>query len=307
MSIICVGDIHAKNKEPYRSSINNFFKDLLDNYKDETIIFLGDLFDSSSPHKEIESEIISHLKKLYKVFILTGNHDYSKRMGNSLDPLDEFENISIIKEVTELNIEDMKCLFLPFKYTDMKEEYEELEGFYDLIFTHITPPECAFGDEGINLKLKCRYFVHGHTHIQKDFKTKDSIHHVLGVPIATRHGEDKQDFRMMEITDKNKYRFIHVEKYFEYEEVIFGNDPKSRNNILNIVDAPDIKSVFDRYKDYYIREEGIKIKNENNTDGDENKFEIDFNSIKQLYIDYCNDNNISRSIITKGLKYMDNI
>ena len=39
MSLIIVGDIHAKSKEPYRTAIKSFFGWLLENYKDEEIVF----------------------------------------------------------------------------------------------------------------------------------------------------------------------------------------------------------------------------------------------------------------------------
>jgi len=159
--MIIVGDLHAKYEEPFRSSINSFLEWLLSNYKDYTLIFLGDLYDSSSPHNDVRDEVASCIKQFKEVHIFDGNHDYYRIKGSAIKPLRQHDNIHIYNKVTEVKIEGHSCLMLPFKYSGMKEEYEALEGTYDYIFTHITPKECAIGDEGIDLKLNGVY-IHGH-------------------------------------------------------------------------------------------------------------------------------------------------
>jgi len=168
--IIIVGDLHVKNREPFLSSICKTFEWIRDEFgSDITLIQLGDLFDTSSPHHDIEFKIIEKLLQFRQVFILTGNHDYSKIKGNSLLPLMHHRTITVLEEATEVILEGNKYLLLPYLYSNMKEKYEILQGKYDYICTHVTPCECAFGDEGIDLHPEGIY-VHGHTHIATDFR-----------------------------------------------------------------------------------------------------------------------------------------
>ncbi|HQJ76406.1 MAG TPA: metallophosphoesterase [Bacteroidota bacterium] len=301
--IIVIGDIHAKSKEPFRSSILKFFDWIKNTYStDVTLIQLGDLFDTSSPHNEVEFEIIEKIKKFKQVFLITGNHDTSKRQGNTLLPIAHHSNITVLYDLCEKEIENMKCLFLPYLYSDMKEKYEALEGKYDYIFTHITPLECAFGDEGIDLKLNGVY-IHGHIHIQQDFFDKyNNQHYVLGVPIPTRHGEQDQKFRIMLIENK-KSQMVEVPQYFTYETVKYGDEPKDPRNILNIIDAPSVQSVFEKYEKYYIREEGIQLLQLTNSETSE-KEEFGDKSLKERFITFANENNIDDNLKNVCLNFL---
>lgn len=304
MNTIVVGDLHAKNKEPYRDAVNNFFRYLLDNHIRDGVstIFLGDLFDSSSPHNEVREEIANHLSKFNDVIILQGNHDYSRRMGSALEPLTVLPNVTVIDEVIEID----NCLYLPYKY-DMSE-YENLTGEYDYIFTHITPPECAFADEGIKLNLKGIY-IHGHTHIQTTFTSTDlQCHNVIGVPIPTRHLEEKQKHRVFKIKHHDIVGIpmeVFVPQTFTFETIEFGEEPIDKNNIINIINAPSYKDVYERYKDFYIRESGIELSKI------DNDVKVDLNdniTIQDKFMKFAQENNITNQEITSlALHYLEYI
>lgn len=300
--MIIIGDVHAKNLEPFRTGINKFFDWLIESYKEETLIFLGDLFDMSSPHNKIKKEITKHLINFKQVYIITGNHDTSRKKGNVLLPLELHSNINIIEDVTEVNIEGLDCLFLPYRYGDIKEEYESLKGNYDYVFTHITPLECAFGGEGIQLNLDGIY-IHGHTHIPSQFiDTNGRQHHILGVPLPTRHGEHNHRPNIFEIVD-GKINYIEVLKYFTYEDVEYGKEPSSKNNIINVLNAPSIQSVYDNYKDYYIRKAGVKLE-ESSYNFTEEIIDFSKGDIKDKFKLYAKDNNLSKEVVDCVFNYL---
>ena len=109
---VVISDLHVKNKEPHLSSIKSFLNDLVVKYPNEDIIQLGDLWDSSSPFSENESDIISILKKFKKLHVLSGNHDQSRRSGNALLHLNHHDNIVVYDKMAEVEIEGYKCLML---------------------------------------------------------------------------------------------------------------------------------------------------------------------------------------------------
>ena len=69
--MIIIGDLHFKNKEPFKSSLFSFLDWIYENYKDETIIQLGDLFDTSSPHNEIEEQVLQKLIRYLSYVLCT--------------------------------------------------------------------------------------------------------------------------------------------------------------------------------------------------------------------------------------------
>lgn len=301
--MIVVGDIHAKRKEPFLSSILSLFDWLYEGYSNQTIILLGDLFDTSSPHNLVEKYVLEKLVMFKEVYIITGNHDFSKRQGNTLLPFGVHDKIKVITEPTHKIINGLSCLFLPYSYGDVMKGYEELKGRHDYIFTHVTPKQCAFGDEGLNLQLTGTY-VHGHTHMQEDFiDDYGNTHHVLGVSIPTRHLEHKQDCRMMNIEDSQTYKFIPTPFYFTYETINYGEEPQFPNSILNIKKAPSLSAVYEKYGKYFIREQGTEIV------FDEVQSEVAFevNSLTDSFTKFATNYNMDEGLTKTCLKYLSEV
>ena len=210
------------------------------------------------------------LNKIDKTYILNDNHANSKNKGSSIIAFD-FEDVYSYLDFEEVDIEGIKCLMLPFNYDYRK--YSELEGRYDFIFTHITPVECQFANEGLLFPKLKGTFIHGHTHLPMEFVDKyNNKHIVLGVPLPTRHLE-AFDHKIIEIKNK-EIHYINVPFYFKYETIEYGTIPENKNNIYNIINAPSKKLALEKYKDYYIRNHGIKLlRNEFNHETLKDEFE----------------------------------
>jgi len=256
--MIIISDLHLKyQKEPYSKSQREFLQWLEDSYSNEQIIFLGDVFDTR-PHWTVFKMFKDFLERRgNKTYILNGNHDLSKAKGSSVLSLQ-----TSFLDVEERIIEGYNCLMLPYKYD--YREYENLEGEYNFIFTHITPVQAQFANEGIAFPKLKGTFIHGHTHTKLDFiDDYGNQHYIVGVPLPTRHLEDFEH-RIIKIKD-GKINFIQPPFYFNYETIKYGEEPKDKNNILNIVDAPSRKVALEKYKEYYIRKAGIQVLRTDNT------------------------------------------
>ena len=302
MSII-ISDLHAKTTEPYRTAVLTFLDWVYKEYPNEIIIQLGDIFDSSSTHHFLEDQIIKKLLRFKEVHLIGGNHTQSKKLGDALTPLSNYDNIHIYSEVTKVEIENKKCLILPFIYANMKEKYEQLEGEYDYIFTHFETSETAFGEGVDPTKLKGTFLL-GHAHIQKDYFDKSgNQHHVLGVPTCTRHGEQNQVHRIAEIKD-DKVSFIEVPQYFTFRDVEYGDmiEEEWMNDIINIKNAPSIHSVHEKYKGVHIRETGITLK-EFEGDTDDEVFEFSEDALQNYFNEFKDETELSEEKYNKITKY----
>lgn len=304
--MLVIGDLHIKNKSPFLSAIKYFFEWLDKDYPDEDIIFLGDEWDTSSPMWECFS-LFTNFASKRKVIILGGNHTYSTKKGSILEGLLDFKNITTILEPTIID----NNLFLPYLSIDNKKFYEnefniERKNF-NYIFTHLTPKEVSFGNEGVDFdKLNLTgVFIHGHIHFQKNWlDNKGNIHIVLGVPIPTRHLEEKQEHRIIKI-EKDLGRIeIKVPQYFTYETLEFGKMPSNPNNILNIKQTPSPEELYKTYKGYYIREDGVEfIKTENDLSFEKSEFEN--SDLKKKFNIFMIDKGLSKEVSNKCFEYID--
>jgi len=298
--MICISDLHVKNKEPFLSSIKSFLTTLADKYPDEEVIQLGDLWDSSSPHSEIEADIVALLKRFKKLHIITGNHDISKRSGNALLHLNHHDNITVYTEKEEVTIEGHKCLMLPWMY-NAKEIYKDLEWQGDFAFLHVTNEEDAFGDEGLNTDKIKAIQVFGHTHTKRVVDTGIVYKQIMGVNIPTRNLEVPNPYMYIK-TDKS-FEFIDPKIYFEYETLTYPALPVNKNNILNIKQAPSYEAVYETYKGYNIRHEGIEILL---TEGvfDNEEFSFEKGNLLQKFNVYAKDTDMSKEFKDVCEKYI---
>ena len=288
-NIIVVGDIHAKNKEPYWFHIQKMFDELIKKYSKDVLILLGDVFDSSSPVAEIEETIAYYLSQFSEVHIVSGNHDQSRRLGNTLLPLRVHNNIHVYVDAAEIEIEGKKCLILPYK--DGYKEYESISFIGDYCFAHITNVEDAFSDEGIDLKNVNALQVYGHTHTNKEYKNKI----VLGVPLPTRNLEISNPIMIIE---ENGHSFVSLDHNFSIDKIEYGTYPENKTNLYNVINAPSKDLVFESYKGYYIREEGIEIlRNENDLETEELTSFENGNLLEKFNL-FAKENDISKEVLT---------
>lgn len=282
-------------------AIRKLFAFLEENYNDEIIVQLGDSFDSTGLHYDLIEEFINQTKKIGKHwFIIKGNHDESYVRGGILQPLKHYDHFTIINEKTELEIEGMKCLFLPYTHK-AKEEYENIQWKGSACFLHVTNKEDEFASEGIETKSIDALQIFGHTHTHKEYTLKNGNHKIIaGVPLPTRNGETVNN--LIQITNEGM-KYINHGIDFGYEDIEYGSFPKNKDNILNVKKAPSVVSVCEMYKDYYIRTEGIELLLDSETENGET-FTFDVTNIKQSYIDYGKEKAVNTKVIDRGVNYL---
>ncbi len=102
---------------------------------------------------------------------------------------------------------------------------------------------------------------------------------------------------------------------YTIETVEYGDEPVSRNNYLDIVNAPSSAAVFDRYpfKDgYHIREEGIQVlrtkidpKTGIQNIGEQVKHTM--NSLEEKYNEFSEKNETSLEVKNKVFEYLSKV
>lgn len=303
---IVVGDLHLKREEPYKTAQEQFLKFLQKYYNDEIIVFLGDSFDSSSPHWDTYTLFKDYLlNRNNETHILIGSHDKSIKKGVSISNLSLLSSVYVYESHSEVMIEGKKCLMISNIYEKMKEKCEAITGTYDYVFTHITPMQCAFGDEGIQLNVKAKEIIHGHTHHSMKFIDGDQSHIVLGLPYITRHLEQNQDYVILEIDKNDNLKYIPVPQYFTFRDIEYGDEIKEqyKNDIFNVKNAPAVSSVNNMYKDYYIRDAGITLK-EFDEESD-TVFEFSEDALKSSFIEFSKEKELSKKHINRIMGYVD--
>ena len=100
----------------------NVFFPALEEYGIDTVIHMGDAFDSrkSIDYQSYEwaKRVVFEPLKKYKVHMIVGNHDcYYKNTNDVNSPallLESYKNISTYSEPTEVEIDNLKILFIPW-------------------------------------------------------------------------------------------------------------------------------------------------------------------------------------------------
>lgn len=298
--MVVISDLHCKNEEPFLSSIKQFLEYLIKIYPDEEFIHLGDLWDSSSPFSRMEYEIVSIIKKAKKWHQLSGNHDQSRRASNALFPMINIDNIIVYDKATEVEIEGFKCLVLPW-IRNAKEVCEQIEWKGDYCFNHLTNKEDSFNGEFVDLSKVNAYKIYGHTHTRRDLG-KDG--YVMGVNLPTRNLEIANPFIKINAKEKT-IEYIDPPKYFEYQTLNYGEFPENKNNILNIKQAPSYPSVYEMYKGYYIRKEGIEILRTEN-DFDSNVV-FETGNIIDKFNKYAKEKELNKEVISCANEYLQEV
>lgn len=301
-NIIVVSDLHIKNSFPRIEAIYKFFDWLIENYKDYTFVFLGDLFDSNSirglGHNCIDN-IIEYLLKLNEVHIIGGNHDILYRgYDNILLPLRHHKNLSIyLDEKVETTIGSFKCLMMPYS-DDMTTYSEAWKG--DYAFGHFFLEQDSFGGKFVDVsKIDVQNIFLGHLHEKRNYgKTI-----VPGVPIVSKNLEKNNNIYM--ITSDCKVKEIETPVFYDIVDIDFNTDIKNLNEnyLYNIKNAPSLKSVWDKFKGFNIRRAGIEIRSF--TDETEvNAFDFEANNLIKYFKEFANKKGISKEFQEEIFSYL---
>jgi hypothetical protein len=181
--IYMFGDVHFReDKDKIVWSHNNqqiteFFK-TLDLQKDDTCIFMGDVFDSTKHKGGVNEQALALFLYISstgaKTWINTGNHETSIYSGNYLDTLNSVPNLFVAKEIMEVNLGMSKVLFIPhIEGTNMDAIHGELDSKfssteYDIVVGHHFFPWNALPNSPFldlsNTKVQYKWWVMGHNH-----------------------------------------------------------------------------------------------------------------------------------------------
>tara|TARA_B100001996_G_scaffold377399_1_gene359971 strand:+ start:1167 stop:2201 length:1035 start_codon:yes stop_codon:yes gene_type:complete len=129
MKIAIITDTHygaRKGSKHLHDYFEMFYRDIffpsLEEHKIDTIVHMGDIFDSRKAidlqSLEWSKRVVFEPLKKYKVYTTIGNHDcYYKNTNNVNSPdllLKNYPNIKIYSKATELVIDKLKILLLPW-------------------------------------------------------------------------------------------------------------------------------------------------------------------------------------------------
>lgn len=301
--MLIIGDLQADDKQPHRQAVLNLFDWLYENYPDEIYVQVGDFHDSSAIANDVREELTAKAKKFKEFHILTGNHDKNSNRKNALLPMRQHDNIFIYDDIAEVKIDGFKCLMIPYQRSIEKvKEYEKYNFDGDIIFSHFFHPKKSFnGIEAIDLSnMKAKYYIYGHDHTYAQIDN----HYIIGCVIPASQGQINNPLIKID-TIESKLEFIEHPEYFIYEDVEYGEQPKNKNNILNIKNAPSIDSVYDTYKDCYIRDEGITFKQ--NDIVNINDISFDMSNISNQFLEFTKQSDmsgLSEDVKNTCLKYL---
>lgn len=137
MKVGLITDTHfsfKKSSRLFHDYFEMFYKDIffptLEREGIDTIIHMGDAFDN---RKSIDFWGLEWTKRVvleplskYKVHMITGNHDVYHKNTNSINSpellLKDYSNIQVYSSPTEIQLENLKILLLPWICSDNEEE-----------------------------------------------------------------------------------------------------------------------------------------------------------------------------------------
>ena len=141
MKVAIITDTHygaRKGSDHLHNYFEMFYRDVffpsLEKYQVDTVIHMGDIFDSrkSIDLKSLEwsKEVVFEPLKKYNVYAIVGNHDcYYKDTNYVNSPellLRAYPNIKLYSKATEIEIDKLKILMLPWINSENFAETKEL-------------------------------------------------------------------------------------------------------------------------------------------------------------------------------------
>ena len=143
MKVAIITDTHygaRKGSDHLHNYFEMFYRDVffpsLEKYQVDTVIHMGDIFDSrkSIDLKSLEwsKKVVFEPLKKYNVYAIVGNHDcYYKDTNYVNSPellLRAYPNIKLYSKATEIKIDNLNILMLPWINSENFDETKELIG-----------------------------------------------------------------------------------------------------------------------------------------------------------------------------------
>jgi predicted phosphodiesterase len=250
---------------------NNVFFPTLEQYGIETVIHMGDAFDS---RKSIDFVGLDWTRKVvleplskYKVHLITGNHDVYFKNSNKVNSpellLKDYGNIKTYSEPTEVTIDGLNILLLPWINSENQDKsfklikgtkakvamgHLELQGFR-------VNKNLVMEEHGLeaNLFSNFKKVFSGHYHTRSDNGTV----FYLGNPYEI-YWNDVNDLRGFTIFDTETLEHFHIDNpYRMFYNIYYEDTPyqtfdvrEYENKIVRVIvrKKSDVKQ-FERFVD----------------------------------------------------------
>jgi DNA repair exonuclease SbcCD nuclease subunit len=349
MKLLITADLHLslyKNKRLigelplplYYTKVN--LEKMAKTFKEENcnaFVIAGDLFHDKSHiymnAYNILKEFIMTNDKI-PFWIITGNHDISDIKGdiNTLDSLEQFENVKIIKKYEKY--ENVYLLsYNKYQVDLLKDMLEDLD--YDqfennILISHFGVDEGSLstgmsiktGIKAKDLFTTFKKIILGHYHKPQEIKSEDGEKELIyvGSPIQLNWGEKNEEKRFMILdTETLEQKFIETEtqKYIEIEI----NSIDDLNNFEDEFDLSDINNIY-RIKTTLDRKEILQekqvikdlnipiieqeiVSDDNNEDEEENVVRLSNNmSREELFREYLNIKEVNEKYRDEYIKVL---
>ena len=256
---IIIGDVHLNknNVHYFYDLLFPFIKQLNHKYTYDSVVFLGDIFTSSSIDNDtlkLFKDLITLFDNDIKIKILVGNHDMITNTNNIYDLLLLKDNIIIYNELCFQKNE----IYIPYIIKDIeyslifntiKEYIEENIGYENYyIYSHNDFSEIyKFRSTFFNIipifekANKNIYLINGHNHVPI-FKKKNKFHILnIGCAINQNYNDSNDDNYFLYIENdnikflKNKYSIRYYTFHIWKDSDIYLNINKLNKENLSYI------------------------------------------------------------------------
>ena len=317
------GSTHLHNY--FQLFYDNIFFPTLEREKIDTVIHMGDVFDSrkSIDYQSLEwaKQVVFEPLRKYKVYAITGNHDcYYKNTNHVNSPellLNDYSNISTFSKATEINIDGLDILLLPWinseNYDESLEAIQNSKSKVAMGHLEINGFKATRGhmmedgmDTDVFSKFNAVYSGHFHT------RSTDGKINYLGNPYEM-YWNDVNDTRGFHIFDtdtithapiNNPYKLFYNVYYEDTPYQTFDSTPYENKIVKVIVRKKTNPKQFQKFIDklYATGIQDLKIiENFELIEGEDFEMDEDENTLSLLnrYIDESEfhlDKNIIKGI-----------
>ena len=317
------GSTHLHNY--FQLFYDNIFFPTLEREKIDTVIHMGDIFDSrkSIDYQSLEwaKQVVFEPLRKYKVYAITGNHDcYYKNTNHVNSPellLNDYSNISTFSKATEINIDGLDILLLPWinseNYDESLEAIQNSKSKVAMGHLEINGFKATRGhmmedgmDTDVFSKFNSVYSGHFHT------RSTDGKIYYLGNPYEM-YWNDVNDTRGFHIFDtdtlihtpvNNPYKLFYNVYYEDTPYQTFDSTPYENKIVKVIVRKKTNPKQFQKFIDklYATGIQDLKIiENFELIEGEDFEMDEDENTLSLLnrYIDESEfdlDKNIIKGI-----------
>ena len=317
------GSTHLHNY--FQLFYDNIFFPTLEREKIDTVIHMGDIFDSrkSIDYQSLEwaKQVVFEPLRKYKVYAITGNHDcYYKNTNHVNSPellLNDYSNISTFSKATEINIDGLDILLLPWinseNYDESLEAIQNSKSKIAMGHLEINGFKATRGhmmedgmDTDVFSKFNAVYSGHFHT------RSTDGKINYLGNPYEM-YWNDVNDTRGFHIFDtdtithapiNNPYKLFYNVYYEDTPYQTFDSTPYENKIVKVIVRKKTNPKQFQKFIDklYATGMQDLKIiENFELIEGEDFEMDEDENTLSLLnrYIDESEfdlDKNIIKGI-----------